>query len=114
VANRPVPATIARANGISLRSLHSLFHASGTTLAAWLKEQRLARSRDALNANASGRETLTEIAFRCGFRRISAATSSCASVRARAGSAMRYRICRARIRSAEEGREERESVSRVP
>jgi AraC-like DNA-binding protein len=63
-----VPATIARANGISSRSLHALFHASGTTVAAWLKDQRLVRSRDALNANASGRGSLTEIAFRCGFR----------------------------------------------
>jgi AraC-like DNA-binding protein len=35
------PAQIAAAHHISLRQLHKLFHASGTTVAGWIRERRL-------------------------------------------------------------------------
>jgi AraC-like DNA-binding protein len=63
-----MPAAIACANGISLRYLHLLFHASGTTAAAWLKEQRLLRCRDEMLSAAGGVEPLTHLACRFGFR----------------------------------------------
>jgi len=35
------PAQIAAAHHISLRELHKLFHASGTTVAGWIRQRRL-------------------------------------------------------------------------
>jgi AraC-like DNA-binding protein len=37
------PAQIAAAHHISLRQLHKLFHASGTTVAGWIRQRRLER-----------------------------------------------------------------------
>jgi AraC-like DNA-binding protein len=37
------PAEIAAAHHISLRQLHKLFHASGTTVAGWIRQRRLER-----------------------------------------------------------------------
>jgi AraC-like DNA-binding protein len=61
------PATIAAQNGISLRYLHLLFHATGTTVGAWVKEQRLQRCREDLLAAAHEADGVGEIAFRHGL-----------------------------------------------
>lgn len=58
--------SIAAAHWISVRSLHSIFSESGTTVARWVRQQRLERAhRDLSNATTS--TTVTEIAFRWGF-----------------------------------------------
>ncbi|MBX6322795.1 MAG: AraC family transcriptional regulator [Rhodospirillaceae bacterium] len=58
---------VARANGISLRYLHSLFTLEGTSVSHWIWSRRLERSYDMLlNGSGSGR-SLTEIAYRVGF-----------------------------------------------
>lgn len=61
------PQTVAKANGISMRYLHSLFHHSGTSVSRWLWERRLKAAReDLLNPNLDHRR-ISEIAFRRGF-----------------------------------------------
>lgn len=58
--------SIAAAHWISVRTLHMVFSESGTTVARWIRRQRLERSyRDLSNATAS--TTVTEVAFRWGF-----------------------------------------------
>lgn len=58
--------SIADAHWISVRSLHLAFSESGTSVARWIREQRLERCRRDL-VNASGSTTVTEVAFRWGF-----------------------------------------------
>jgi len=61
------PEKVARANGISMRYLHSLFHHSGTSVSRWLWERRLKAAReDLLNPNLNHLR-ISEIAFRRGF-----------------------------------------------
>jgi len=61
------PEKVAKANGISMRYLHSLFHHSGTSVSRWLWERRLKAAReDLLNPNLSHLR-ISEIAFRRGF-----------------------------------------------
>ncbi|WP_433556727.1 helix-turn-helix domain-containing protein [Pseudonocardia xinjiangensis] len=59
------PATIAVAHAVSVRNLYSAFDGLGTTPAAHIRHQRLARCRAEL-ADTSG--SLGDIAFRWGFR----------------------------------------------
>ena len=50
------PAQIAAAHHISLRQLHKLFHASGTTVAGWIRQRRLERcGHDLRDPRWSGR-----------------------------------------------------------
>lgn len=61
------PEKIAKANGISMRYLHSLFHHSGTSVSRWLWERRLKAAReDLLNPNLHHMR-ISAIAFRRGF-----------------------------------------------
>lgn len=57
---------IARAYDISERHLHRLFERAETTPAAWIRRQRLERCRNDLHG--SPRTSITEIAYRWGFR----------------------------------------------
>jgi AraC family transcriptional regulator, positive regulator of tynA and feaB len=61
------PTRIAHANGVSIRYLHLLFESIGTTVAAWIRAQRIERCRlDLANPQLAAR-SITEIAFRWGF-----------------------------------------------
>jgi AraC-like DNA-binding protein len=60
------PAEIARRLGCSRAHLYRLFAGNGLTVVGYLREVRLERCRAAL-ATAGPRETIGEIAFRCGF-----------------------------------------------
>jgi len=59
------PATIAAAHAVSVRTLYAALDGLGTTLAAHIRNQRLARCHAEL-ARASG--SVGDIAFRWGFR----------------------------------------------
>lgn len=59
---------IAAAHAISPRHLHRLFEADGTTPAAWIRDQRLARCRHELTSFARRDLSVTQIAYRWGFR----------------------------------------------
>jgi transcriptional regulator GlxA family with amidase domain len=61
------PDTIARANHISVRSLHKLFHDQGTSVARWVREQRLANCRRDLADPALAERGVHAIARRWGF-----------------------------------------------
>ncbi|WP_417318909.1 helix-turn-helix domain-containing protein [Emcibacter sp.] len=52
---------------ISMRYLHAVFEETGWTAAAWVKEQRLLKCRQALKDPSQARLSVTEIAFRWGF-----------------------------------------------
>ncbi|HWK64801.1 MAG TPA: helix-turn-helix domain-containing protein [Rhizobiaceae bacterium] len=60
------PETVARACGVSIRYLHTLFKDTDQTVAKWIREQRLAACRAALDDPGSG-QTVAEIAYRWGF-----------------------------------------------
>ncbi|MEE4545137.1 helix-turn-helix domain-containing protein [Streptomyces sp. V4-01] len=62
------PRTIAAAHGISVGSLHRLFTARETTVAAWVRGQRLERARQDLADPALRRLPVHRIAARWGFR----------------------------------------------
>jgi AraC-like DNA-binding protein len=62
------PAMIAQRHHISLRYLYRLFGATGTTVAAFVRERRLMRSRVLLLADASSTKTIGDIAFSAGFK----------------------------------------------
>lgn len=55
---------VARANFISVRSLQRAFAANGTSFAAWVREQRLARARVWIQDTD---EPIARIAAECGF-----------------------------------------------
>ncbi|GGZ51254.1 hypothetical protein GCM10010387_52040 [Streptomyces inusitatus] len=68
------PGTVARAHGISVRYLHRLFQAEGTSMGRWIRELRLQECRRELAAAALGpgatpdaRTTLGAVARRWGF-----------------------------------------------
>lgn len=58
---------VAAAVGCSKRNLHKLFRDEGETLAAYIWQARLARSREDLAAPAHRGRSITEIAFAWGF-----------------------------------------------
>jgi AraC-like DNA-binding protein len=58
------PATIAAAHHVSIRTLHRLFRASGTTVATWIRRRRLQRCRQEL---VRDRRPVHAIAARWGF-----------------------------------------------
>lgn len=62
------PRQVAYASGISERHLHRLFAQADSTPAGWLRRQRLDRSRRELCAAGSAHLTITDIAYRWGFR----------------------------------------------
>jgi AraC-like DNA-binding protein len=62
------PEAAARASYISVRQLHRLFAQEGATFGAWIREQRLRRCRDDLADPQFGRQLISDIAFRWGFR----------------------------------------------
>lgn len=62
-------ASIARAQGVSERSLHRLFASLGTTPMRWLLQQRLALSHRALREDHRAR--ITDVAFTHGFNDLS-------------------------------------------
>lgn len=59
------PAAIARTYAISLRALHALFEEADCTVAALVRDERLARCREDLQRVNGG--SVTDIAFRWGF-----------------------------------------------
>jgi transcriptional regulator GlxA family with amidase domain len=61
------PRAIAEANGVSVRQLHRVFSATGTTVCLWVRKARLARCAAELRSSTAGSEGITDIAFRWGF-----------------------------------------------
>lgn len=61
------PATIAAAHFISTRHLHNVFHESGTTVASWIRSQRLERARRDLGDPLLSGKSVGAIAARWGF-----------------------------------------------
>lgn len=61
------PEKVARANGISVRYLHSLFFQAGITVSKWLWDRRLRAARDDLLDPGLRHMQVSEIAFRRGF-----------------------------------------------
>src|SRR4029077_2011240 len=61
------PAQIAAAHHISLRQLHKLFHASGTTVAGWIRQRRLERCGHALRAPRWSGRPVAAIGARWGY-----------------------------------------------
>lgn len=61
------PRAIAAANGVSVRQLHRVFSATGSTVSQCVRKLRLARCAEALRAEQSASAGITEIAFRWGF-----------------------------------------------
>jgi AraC-like DNA-binding protein len=61
------PALVAAALGVSVRQLHRVFEASGSSFARYVSRQRLVRCRDAIaGATGTGR-SVVDIAFGWGF-----------------------------------------------
>ena len=61
------PTTIAAAHHISLRYLHKLFEAQGTTVAGWIRRRRLDRCRVDLLDPAYRARPVSAIGARWGF-----------------------------------------------
>ncbi|MDE8670613.1 helix-turn-helix domain-containing protein [Pseudarthrobacter sp. H3Y2-7] len=62
------PGTIAAAHYISLRQLHSVFHAEGLTVASWIRNRRLQRCRRDLSDPALQAVSAASIGMRWGFK----------------------------------------------
>ncbi|MDZ5451031.1 helix-turn-helix domain-containing protein [Labrys sp. ZIDIC5] len=60
------PEMVARACGVSIRYLHDLFRDTDQTVAGWIRDQRLAACRAALE-NPANSQTAAEIAYQWGF-----------------------------------------------
>ena len=60
-------ADIAKKNGVSLRTLHQLFHPMGMSASEWLRTRRLQRCYDLLSSPQHETKTITEIAYSMGF-----------------------------------------------
>jgi AraC-like DNA-binding protein len=60
-------ADIAKNNGVSLRTLHQLFHPMGMSASEWLRTRRLQRCYDLLTSPQHDAKTITEIAYSMGF-----------------------------------------------
>jgi AraC-like DNA-binding protein len=65
------PASAAAALGISPRTLHLRFRATGQSFGEWLLASRLDLVRKVLIASRAPAATIAEIAFGCGFRDLS-------------------------------------------
>jgi AraC family transcriptional activator of tynA and feaB len=65
------PAAVARAFGISLRTLHLRFQATGQSFGEWLLANRLELARKVLSGPHPASRTIADIAFGCGFRDLS-------------------------------------------
>ena len=61
------PATVAAQHGISVRTLHYTFAATGTTFIAELMRARLLRAREMLGDPRTRDLAVVEVAARCGF-----------------------------------------------
>lgn len=61
------PTMIAESQGISLRYLHLLFSQRGETVGGWIRKRRLIQSGADL-ARSTGRDSVTEISYRWGFK----------------------------------------------
>ncbi|MFF1881592.1 helix-turn-helix domain-containing protein [Pseudarthrobacter sp. NPDC058196] len=61
------PASIAAAHFISTRHLHNVFHESGTTVASWIKTQRLEGARRELRDPLHAGQPVGAVAARWGF-----------------------------------------------
>jgi AraC-like DNA-binding protein len=61
------PASIAAAHFISTRHLHNVFHESGTTVASWIRSQRLDGSRRDLRDPLHAGKSVSAVAARWGF-----------------------------------------------
>ncbi len=61
------PATIAAAHFISTRHLHNVFHESGTTVASWVRSQRLEGARRDLRDPLHAGTSVGAVAARWGF-----------------------------------------------
>lgn len=62
------PEHIARSNAMSVRALHQLFHAQGTSVMQAVREARLARCHEQLLARGVTGKTVEQVAFEAGFR----------------------------------------------
>jgi len=65
------PATVAARAGVSVRTLHRVFQASGETFWSWIRDRRLDRCYAELTAPTHSKRTITEVAFRWGFNELS-------------------------------------------
>ncbi|WP_163167660.1 helix-turn-helix domain-containing protein [Arthrobacter sp. Alg241-R88] len=61
------PASIAAAHFISTRHLHNVFHESGTTVASWIRSQRLEGARRDLRDPLHAGKSVSTVAARRGF-----------------------------------------------
>jgi AraC-like DNA-binding protein len=61
------PASIAAAHFISTRHLHNVFHESGTTVASWIRSQRLEGARRELGDPLHSGKSVGAVAARWGF-----------------------------------------------
>jgi AraC-like DNA-binding protein len=61
------PSSIAAAHFISTRHLHNVFHESGTTVASWIRSQRLDGSRRDLQDPLHAGKSVNAVASRWGF-----------------------------------------------
>jgi AraC-like DNA-binding protein len=61
------PQRVAHDAGISVRTLHRLFHASGVTFSDWVREQRLERCWEELTQPSATHRNVAQVAFRWGF-----------------------------------------------
>jgi AraC-like DNA-binding protein len=59
---------IARSNGVSLRHLHYLFRLTDSSASEWILDRRLLRCHDALLRPELRSLSVTEVAYRFGFR----------------------------------------------
>lgn len=65
------PAQVAAKAGVSVRTLHRIFHATGETFWSWIRDRRLERCYAELTAPTLSKRTITEVAFRWGFNELS-------------------------------------------
>ena len=65
------PQSVAEDAGVSVRTLHRLFNASGVTFGGWLRAERLERCRRELADPGLRRRTIASVAFGWGFNDIS-------------------------------------------
>ncbi|MGH3833395.1 MAG: helix-turn-helix domain-containing protein [Pseudonocardiaceae bacterium] len=61
------PAMIAAAHHLSVRSLYNLFATEGDTVAGWIRQRRLERTRHDLTHPAQASTSITKVALRWGF-----------------------------------------------
>jgi len=65
------PRYISRALGCSVRHVHRAFEGAGTTVSAYIKQQRLIASAEELASPRCAEDSITEIALRWGFSEVS-------------------------------------------